>query len=59
VYLPHGGSVTIQLQPGRYRASWFSAISGQVIDLPPVAGPEWKSPEAPDQNDWALLLRAM
>jgi hypothetical protein len=59
VYLPHGGSVTIQLQPGRYRASWFSAMSGENIDLPPVDGPEWKSPEAPDKNDWALLLRAM
>jgi Protein of unknown function (DUF4038)/Domain of unknown function (DUF5060)/Putative collagen-binding domain of a collagenase len=59
IYLPHGGSVTIQLQPGRYRASWFSAISGETIDLPPVVGSEWKSPDAPDQNDWALLLRAM
>jgi hypothetical protein len=58
-YLPHGGSVTIQLQPGRYRASWFSAISGETIDLPSVDGPEWKSPEAPDHNDWALLLRSM
>jgi hypothetical protein len=59
IYLPHGGSVTIQLQPGRYRASWFSAISGETLDLPAVDGPEWKSPEAPDKNDWALLLRAM
>jgi len=24
-----------------------------------VSGPEWKSPEAPDQNDWAVLIRAM
>jgi hypothetical protein len=59
VYLPHGGSATIQLQAGRYRASWFSAMTGETIDLAEVAGPEWKSPEAPDQNDWALLLRAM
>jgi hypothetical protein len=59
VYLPHGGSVTIQLQPGRYRAVWFSAMTGETIDLPAVSGSEWKSPEAPDQNDWALLLRAM
>jgi hypothetical protein len=59
VYLPHGGSVTVQLQPGRYHAEWFSAMTGQTIDLPEAAGPEWKSPEAPDHNDWALLLRAM
>jgi hypothetical protein len=59
VYLPHGGSVTVKLEPGRYRASWFSALTGEKIDLPAVTSPEWKSPEAPDQNDWALLLRAM
>ena len=59
VYLPHGGSVTVQLQAGHYHASWFSAMTGQTIDLPAVSGPEWKSPEAPDQNDWALLIRAM
>lgn len=59
VYLPHGGSVTVQLQRGHYRASWFNAMTGQTIDLPAATGPEWKSPVAPDQNDWALLLRAM
>ena len=59
VYLPHGGSVTIHLQPARYRAYWFSAMTGETIDLPEVSGPEWKSPAPPDQNDWALLLRAM
>ncbi len=59
VYLPHGGSVTIKLEAGRYRAFWFSAVSGEMVDLPPVEGLEWKSPDAPDQNDWALLLRAM
>ncbi|HLH34656.1 MAG TPA: DUF4038 domain-containing protein [Alloacidobacterium sp.] len=58
VYLPHGGSVTVQLQPGHYRASWFSAMTGETIDLPTVLGPIWTSPEAPDRNDWALLLRA-
>jgi Protein of unknown function (DUF4038)/Domain of unknown function (DUF5060)/Putative collagen-binding domain of a collagenase len=59
VYLPHGGSVTVHLQPGRYRAYWFSGVSGEMIDLPVVAGPEWTSPEAPDKDDWALLLRAI
>jgi len=58
VYLPHGGSATIHLEPGHYRAHWFSALTGELIELPPVDGPDWKSPEAPDQNDWALLLQA-
>ncbi len=59
VYLPHGGQVTVQLQPGRYRAFWFSAMTGERIDLPPADGPAWTSPDAPDKNDWALLLQAM
>lgn len=59
VYLPHGGSARVQLRPGRYQASWFSAMTGEVIELPEAAGPEWTSPEAPDTNDWALLIRAM
>ena len=59
VYLPHGGDVTIQLQPGHYRAYWLSAMTGEKIDLPPVSGPSWTSPSAPDQGDWALLLQSM
>ncbi len=59
VYMPHGGQVTVQLQPGRYRATWFSALTGEKIELPPADGPVWTSPVAPDKNDWALLLQAM
>ena len=62
VYLPHGGQVTVQLQPGRYRAYWFSALTGEKIELPSADGrlrePTWTSPAAPDNNDWALLLQA-
>lgn len=58
VYLPHAGRVTVQVQPGRYRAFWFSALTGEKIDLPNVDGPSWTSPDAPDQSDWALLLQA-
>jgi hypothetical protein len=58
VYLPHGGEVTIQLQPSDYQTYWFSALSGEKIDLPPVKGSSWTSPKAPDHNDWALLLQA-
>jgi hypothetical protein len=56
VYLPKGGQVAVQLEPGRYRAFWFSAVTGERIDLPPVEGPVWNSPAPPDANDWAILL---
>jgi hypothetical protein len=59
VYIPKGGQATIQLEPGHYRAFWFSAVTGEKIDLPDVDGPSWTSPEPPDQNDWALLLQRM
>ena len=63
IYLPRGGEVTIQLKPGQYSAYWFSALSGEKIELPPVEGQasasqSWTSPAAPDRNDWALLLQA-
>ena len=57
VYLPHGGKVTVQLAPGRYKAYWFSAVSGETIALPDAEGPSWTSPESPDGNDWAILLQ--
>jgi hypothetical protein len=59
VYIPKGGAATIQLEPGQYRAFWFSAMTGEKIDLPAVDGPAWTSPTPPDQNDWALLLQRM
>ena len=58
IYLPNGGDVTIQLQSGHYTAYWFSAMTGEKIDLPPVEGASWTSPSAPDRNDWAILLQA-
>ena len=57
VYLPHGGKTTVRLKPGRYSASWFSAMTGERIELPEISGPSWTSPEAPDPNDWALLIQ--
>jgi Protein of unknown function (DUF4038)/Domain of unknown function (DUF5060)/Putative collagen-binding domain of a collagenase len=56
IYLPQGGSVTVQLEPGKYHAHWFGAKDGQRIPLADVAGPAWTSPPTPDANDWALLL---
>jgi hypothetical protein len=57
VYLPKGGKVTVDLKPGRYRAEWFSAMTGEIVPIGGVDGPSWTSPAAPDGNDWALLLR--
>jgi hypothetical protein len=57
VYLPKGGKVTIKLEPGTYDASWFSALSGEQIAIGAANGPSWTSPDSPDRNDWALLLR--
>ena len=58
VYLPKGGKVTLKLDAGSYEPKWFSALSGETISLSVAAvGPTWTSPEAPDDNDWALLLR--
>jgi hypothetical protein len=58
VYLPKGGNVTIKLLPGHYQVRWLSAMTGETISLPPVAGGTWTSPDTPDGNDWALLLEA-
>jgi hypothetical protein len=57
IYLPKGGKVTVKLEPETYQATWFSALSGEKIELPAVQGSSWTSPQAPDQYDWALLLR--
>jgi len=59
VYLPHGGNVTVRLQPGQYGATWWGAATGRQIALPSfnVTGPSWTSPAAPGTGDWALLLR--
>jgi len=59
VYLPNAGSVTVQLAPGSYRASWWEAATGRRVPLSKVvAGAEpWHSPSAPGPGDWALLLQ--
>jgi hypothetical protein len=64
IYLPHGGKVTVKLDPGTYHGEWFNALSGQRIPLAEEAmGPSWTSPNPPDDSswsnthDWALLLQ--
>jgi len=49
--------VTVTLEPGTYDAKWFSAVTGEVVPMPPVVGAQWTLPEAPGSQDWALLLQ--
>jgi hypothetical protein len=64
VYLPHGGKVSVRLEPGAYQAQWFNPTSGQWVPIGPDAtGPLWSSPQPPDYAGWgggqdlAILLR--
>jgi len=59
IYLPHAGNVTVQLAPGRYKATWWNAGTGKKVSLPTISvtSTGWISPVAPGTNDWALLLQ--
>jgi hypothetical protein len=57
IYLPLGGKTTVKLETGKYRASWFNPRTGESKVLPAADGPKWTSPDAPDNGDWALLLK--
>jgi hypothetical protein len=57
VYLPHGGKVTVQLEPGHYEATWFNPVTGEKLVLPPVDGASWTSPAASNGDDRAVLLK--
>ena len=57
IYLPHGGKAVVRLKAGPYSAAWFNPSTGNRIDLPSANGPAWTSPVAPDEHDWALLLK--
>ncbi|HVN81509.1 MAG TPA: DUF4038 domain-containing protein [Terriglobia bacterium] len=59
VYLPFRGTITLNLGPGSYQASWFNPRNGKWIPISNAEGPQWTSPPTPDGGDWALLLRAM
>jgi hypothetical protein len=57
LYLPQGGTVTVNLAPGSYRARWFNPRSGQFSKPAiPASGGVWTSPPAADAEDWVLLL---
>jgi hypothetical protein len=57
VYLPKGGNATIKLESGRYAADWFDPQTGDRFSAGTATAPEWKCPDAPGLNDWALLLK--
>jgi hypothetical protein len=59
IYLPHGGSVTIRLQPAHYDATWWNAATGEKTALPSlnVTASSWTSPTVTRSTDWALLLQ--
>jgi hypothetical protein len=57
VYLPDGGKATVSLAAGSYTAEWFNPRTGQRQPIGAAAGPQWTSPDSPDQDDWAMILR--
>jgi hypothetical protein len=59
IYLPHGGKVTVQIQPGMYDATWWNATTGarSVQSRLNITDSLWISPAVPASTDWALLLR--
>jgi Putative collagen-binding domain of a collagenase len=61
IYLPCGGKASLRLGPGKYRAEWFNATSGQRYPLTEdLTGPSWTSSDPPDEAgspDWAILLQ--
>ncbi|MGD0497809.1 MAG: hypothetical protein ABSC23_05170 [Bryobacteraceae bacterium] len=62
VYLPHGGDVTVNLQPGQYAGKWLNAFTGDSVPVEGVQGGAWKTrvpgrTEWPGDADWALLLQ--
>jgi hypothetical protein len=59
LYLPKGGSTTLTLAPGRYKAQRYNPRTGRYASLPDAdggTGEGWTSPPTPDTEDWALLL---
>jgi hypothetical protein len=59
IYLPKGGKMTVQLQPGDYEATLWNAATGErtAPRLAHVTESVWTSPEIPGGADRALLLR--
>ena len=58
-YVPFRATVTVNLGPGSYQASWFNPRTGKWLPISKAEGPKWTSPPTPDSGDWALLLKVM
>jgi hypothetical protein len=56
IYLPRGGDVTANLVPGRYEVRWFNPRNGEYSEAGFAEGRVWRSPTAPNSEDWVLLL---
>ncbi len=58
VYLPHGGSATVQMDSGAYTGTLWNAANGEKSSTGTfrVTAKSWTSPALPETNDWALLL---
>jgi hypothetical protein len=58
-YFPHGGSANIDLSGGKgsLTASWFNPRAGSFGDRFSVDAGSKKKFDAPNPNDWALLLQ--
>jgi hypothetical protein len=57
IYLSTSRSVRVKLEPGTYQVMLFNPRNGNSLSLEAATGPEWKSPEPPDEGDWVILLR--
>jgi hypothetical protein len=59
LYLPHGGKVNVDLGAARDRltARWFNPREGRFGGAFGVTGGQRVGLAAPDDNDWALLVR--
>jgi hypothetical protein len=57
VYLPEGGATVLTLPPGTYRANWLNPRDGKLGEPFAVEGGGQRKFQAPDENDWTLLLR--
>lgn len=59
-YFPHGGSAELDLSSakGTLTARWFSPVTGEFRTGSTVPGGSRQRFDAPDMNDWALLLQA-
>ena len=56
IYIPHGGSVTTKLEPGRYEMRWFNPRSGEYLATGFAQGSNWTLSIAPDGEDWVIQL---